>query len=362
MTKGGEMKTNHYWLALFSPLMIIVLVACGGNATVLPTTTVEITPIIVPMATSYLVPTIASTATTAPTETAIPILVSEKVASPSYTLEDPDGSIVWWEKRVITGDNFYKGQLERPFTAKEMVYQPDIDILRVSIASDEKFYYFTLTMQGLDKTTNTLTGTYAIEFDRTKTGRGDLLVRAHDLKDAWSLENVKVYNDPDGDIGGPNPSLANAGFKGDGYESEIKLEGDKVAYARILSGNPRAVQIAVSLKLLDDAKEFLWNGWAEKGVNDPGMFDYNDHFSEREAGSPIKSSEVYPLAGLYSVDNTCRKPFGFGPKDYVPGTCVTAPLAPEPGLSGGSTDGSCTPVCVKYDLSSPRCLQMSTCP
>ncbi len=354
------MKSNRYWFVLFSSLMIIVLAACGINTTAAPTATMEPTTIIVPTSTIEIIPTIAPTATTAPTQTAIPILVSDKVASPSYTLQDSDSSIVWWEKRTITGDDRYKGQLERPFTSKEMIYQPEIDILKASIASDDKFYYFILTMQGLDKTTKSLTGTYGIEFDRTKTGRGDLLVTAYNLKDSWSPENVMAYSDPDGDVGGPNPGLANDGFKGDGYESEIKLEGDKVAYARILPGNPKAVQIAVSLKLLDGAKEFLWNGWADEGVDDPGKYDYIDHFTEREAGSPIISRETYPLADLYSVDNTCRKPYGFSPAEYIPGMCLIAsPMAQT--ASSGSSEG-CTPVCRQYSANTNQCLIWSTCP
>jgi hypothetical protein len=351
--KGVEMKSNRYWFVLFASMMIIVLAACGINATAAPTATIEPTTIIVPTSTIEIIPTIAPTATTAPTQTAIPILVSDKVASPSYTLQDSDSSIVWWEKRTITGDDRYKGQLERPFTSEEMVYQPDIDILKASIASDDKFYYFTLTMQGLDKTTKTLTGTYGIEFDRTKTGRGDLLVRAHDLKKVWSFINVKAYSDPDGDIGGPNPGLANDNYEGNGYESEIKLEGDKVAYARILPGNSKAVQIAVSLKLLDGAKEFLWNGWADKGVNDPGKYDYIDHFTEREAGSPIITKETYPLADLYSVDNTCRKPYGFGPAEYIPGMCLIASPMAQTGPSGSSE--GCTLVCSHYNPNNGSC-------
>lgn len=300
------MKTNHRLVALFSFLIVLGLVAFSGKEST-------------NLRTNNVIPSVNIAQ-----ETAGPILVTENAPTPLFTIEDPDGGIVWSEKRVINGDNFNKNLFERPFTSKEMIYQPDIDILKASIVSDDKFFYFTLVMKSLDETTNSLTGTYGIEFDRTKTGRGDLLVWVRGLNDAWSSENIKVFIDADKDIGGPNPNLADAGFNGDGYDSEIKLDDGKMAYAQILPGTPSALQIAVSRTLLNNVTEFLWSGWADKGVNDPGKFDYNDHFSPKEAGSPIKGDEAYPLAGLYSIDNTCRQPFGFTPKEYIPGTCLSS--------------------------------------
>ena len=281
------MKTNAFWMALLSLSIIIILAACGEKATptpvptLAPPPTAEPTTTIEPTHTAVPTATPEPTATTIPTPTPWPILAAAKVSDPLFTVNDPDSSVVWWEKRVIYGDHFYENQLERPYTSKEMVYQPDIDIIRTSIANDDKFYYFTITMRDVDKTSKTLSGNYGIEFDRTKTGRGDLLVWVHDLKADWSVENIQVFVDPDRDVGGPNPSLANAGFKGDGYESQVKMEEEKVAYARVMPGTPWAMQIAVSRLLLDNATEFLWNAWADKGLNDPGRFDYNDHFTFR---------------------------------------------------------------------------------
>jgi hypothetical protein len=303
ISKGCKMKTNHRLVALFSSLIVLVLVAFSGRG-------ITNTGISNALTSANLIQA-----------TAGPAMAAANTPNPLATIEDPDGGLRSSEKRVINGDNLSKNLLERPFTSKEMIYQPDIDILKASIASDERFFYFTLTMKGLDQTTNTLGASYGIEFDRTKTGRGDLLVWVRGLKDAWSSENIKVFSDADKDIGGSNPILADIGFTGDGYEVEVKLEGSKAVYARMVPGTPNALQIAVSRNLLDNASEFLWGGWADKGVNDPGKFDYNDHFSAREAGSPVKADATYPLAGLYSVDNTCRQPFGFSPKAFVPGAC-----------------------------------------
>jgi hypothetical protein len=237
------------------------------------------------------------------------------------TLIDADSSLKAKEKRVLTGDTFTKNLYERPFTSKDMIYQPDVNILKVFNASDENYFYFTLELDGLDPATKTLSATYGIEFDRTKTGRGDLLVWVQDLNKEWSMNNLKVFSDPKKTIGGPSPMLADEGYQGNGYENEVKLEGDKVAYARLAPDSPTQVQIAVSRMLLDNPKEFLWGAWADKGLRDPMRFDYNDHFGLSAAGSPIKNDKDYPIKDVFSLDNTCRLPFGFTATSDIRGMC-----------------------------------------
>lgn len=352
------MNAKPKWMALLSLIFITTLVACAQPAAPTPTETVAPpTPTVAATQTPLPTSTPIPTATPIPTPTPWPILVSAKVPDPQFSMDDPDSSIVWWEKRTIYGDNYYENQLERPFTSKEMVYQPDLDILHAGIASDDKFFYFTITLRDVDKTTQSMTGNYGIEFDRTKTGRGDLLVWAHDIQKDWGVKNIQVFIDPDKDIGGPNPSLSNPDFKGDGYEAQLKMEGEKVAYTRWIPGEPPKVQIAVSRLLVDNATEFTWNAWTDKGLNDPGLFYYNDHFTFRAAGSPMTTDEVYPLAAVYSVDNTCRKIFGFAPKTYIPGTCQAGS-----GGSDGSTTGGC--VCLVWDPKGALCLKWSSpnCP
>ena len=129
---------------------------------------------------------------------------------------------------------------------------------------------------------------------------------------------------------------------GDGYETEIALEGERAAYARVDPANAAAVQIAVSRALLDNDEEFLWGAWADKAVRDPAKFDYNDSFGLSEAGSPVKPSADYPLKALHSLDNTCRLPFGLEQTGNVPGMCKIGIPTPEPGESGK------TCVCVEY--------------
>jgi hypothetical protein len=117
---------------------------------------------------------------------------------------------------------------------------------------------------------------YGVEFDRTKTGRGDLIVWIENPQKDWSVENVSVYTDKNGDVGGPRPMIANAGFLGNGYDTNVELESNKVAFARLAPDNPSAVQIAVSRSLLENETEFLWGAWADNGLKNVAMFDYND--------------------------------------------------------------------------------------
>jgi len=94
---------------------------------------------------------------------------------------------------------------------------------------------------------------------------------------------VTVYVDTNGDMGGEKPVVAEAGLDYQGYEGTFDMVGDKVAYARLVPDTPAQVQIAVSRKLLEDPKD--------------------------------------PLAALYSLDNTCRLPYGFEQSGSYPGMC-----------------------------------------
>ncbi|MHB8806278.1 MAG: hypothetical protein ACYC59_01695 [Anaerolineaceae bacterium] len=257
------------------------------------------------------------------------------------TLEDADASIKAYEKRAVTGDNILNNLFERPFTMQEMDYQPDLNILTVSITSDDAFFYFIITLDGIDPLSGTLSGTYGIEFDRTQTGRGDLLVLVSNPAVEWSMENVTAYVNPTASVGGTKPIVAEEGYEGAGYSETVELGSDQVAWARIAPEDPYAVQIAVSRALLDNSEEFLWGAWADGGVKDPSLFDYDDHFGPSEAGSPIKG-EDYPVKAVYSLDNTCRLPYGLEDAFNIPGMCLSIPPKAE-------NKTAC--VCIRWALS-----------
>lgn len=268
------------------------------------------------------------------------------VPEPDQTLEDSDSSIKADENRVLSGDNFLNNLYERPFTAYDMVYQPDLDIYTVDFAYDDSYFYFTITLNGKNVDEWMLTGMYGIEFDRTLTGRGDLLVLVQNPRDEWSLNRVLVFTDENADVGGPTPIVADEGFEGDGYDNKLILIGEEVAFARLSPDDDQAVQIAVSQALLGYPDEFLWGAWAGKDIIRPAMFDYNDAFGQSEAGSPMIDDEDYPLKALFNIDNTCRLPYGFSRLSAgYPGMCVTSAPTPAPG-DDDESDCYCTDYCV----------------
>jgi hypothetical protein len=254
-----------------------------------------------------------------------PSLIPGDPPEPERTLEDSDSSIRAYENRAVTGDNFLNGLYERPFTSQEMIYQPDLDINTVDFAYGENFLYFTIRLNGMNPDEWGLNGLYGVEFDRTLTGRGDLIVLVADPAEEWSVENVMAYADENGDVGGPKPIVTDKGFNGSGYDIAVELTDNKAAFARIDPEDPEAVQIAVSWTLLEYPPEFLWGAWADNGLKDIAKFDYNDSMSLDEAGSPIKG-EDYPLKALFNLDNTCRLPFGFEQETAsYPGMCINVP-------------------------------------
>jgi hypothetical protein len=259
---------------------------------------------------------------------------------PDRTLEDVNSSHFAYEHKATAGENYLNNLFERPFTSEEMIYQPDLDITTVDQAEDDAFYYFTIRLYGMNMQGGGLKGAYSIEFDRSMTGRGDLLVQVLEPAYEWSVEGVTVYGDRNRDVGGPRPIQADTGFSGSGYDMTIDQEDDKTAFVRIDPKDGNAVQFAVSKALLEDPKEFLWGAWADSGLKDVTKFDYNDTMGPTAAGSPIKD-KYYPVKDIYNLDNTCRLPVGAGQSGTVPGMCKIGYVAPPKSEGGGGGGKHC---------------------
>ena len=105
-----------------------------------------------------------------------------------------------------------------------------------------------------------------------------------------------------------------------GYEREELLR-------RIDPKNANVVDFAFKQSL--SGPSFMWGVWADAGLKDPSKFNYNDRFTNAQAGSPIASSPFYPINAIYAVDNTCRAALGFKPTGYEPGLCppITQPAS-----------------------------------
>ncbi|MBP7091716.1 MAG: hypothetical protein KBA59_02330, partial [Anaerolineaceae bacterium] len=124
---------------------------------------------------------------------------------------DTNTSSVASEKRAYGGDNFSNNFFERPFTSIEMVYHPDIDLIRVEISSDANFYYFNLHLYGKSPEQDTLAGNYGVEIDFNRDGRGDLLIwTTADGNTAWNIDKIFVFRDSNNDVGGQRPMRSDA--------------------------------------------------------------------------------------------------------------------------------------------------------
>ena len=134
-------------------------------------------------------------------------LKPEDVPEASLILEDSDSSTKAEEHRTLSGDNFLNNLYERPFTSEEMIYQPDLDIQTVDFAYDDDFFYFTITLNSMNVDVWRLTGAYGIEFDRSLTGRGDLIVWVENPTMEWSPKNVLALTDLNVDVAGRRPFM-----------------------------------------------------------------------------------------------------------------------------------------------------------
>lgn len=238
-------------------------------------------------------------------------------------------------QRAASGDSYAHNRLERPFSSGDMVFQAGLDITYGGISADDTWVYFAFKLAGPPET-----GAYAVELDLDGDGRGDLMVRsAAPLSAEWTTDGVQLLVDGNDDVGGASPmepDLMTA--SADGYETIVFDQGQgddpDSAWTRTAKIEGDGIQFAVKRTVIGDLS-FLWSGWADAGVNQPGWIDYNDHFSEDEAGS---LGTV--LAAVASVDNTCRMYYGFTPTGREPGLCAVTgtvrncsphPMRMEPG-------------------------------
>ena len=252
---------------------------------------------------------------------------------------DTDSSGTASQNRANGGDYLNQNLLERPFTAQDMTYRPDVDLGRVEISQDNTFYYFLLHLDGVHSESGTLDAFYGIELDLDKDGRGDLLLWARgDGSTTWNIEDVFVYSDENNDVGGLRAMLADAPSSGlDGYEKALfspeNLGDPDAAWKRADPSDNNVMQLAIKKSLMNNASTFMWSAWADDGVIDPGKFDYNDQFTLTEAGSPISGVSDYPLKVLSLADNTCRLAYGYEETSDAAWLCQRAEPTPQPTIA-----------------------------
>jgi hypothetical protein len=263
------------------------------------------------------------------------IMASQHLATPasapaSGTLYyDVDSADTAPEHRAPYGDSYNINLFERPFTALDMNYLPQLDILTFRLTEDANWYYVSLDISGGDMN-DPSQPSYGIELDTDHDGFGDYLIWATPpYASQWLAETVKVYKDTNHDTGGLSAEKSDAVFSGNGYDTVVDTgpTGDPdLAWVRLNPQVTAAVQFAFKRSLAGNA--FMWGAWADSGLRDPRQFNYNDRFTEEQAGSPEKSEKYYPVQAISQVDNTCWAAVGFKPTGYEPHLCPS--LEPRP--------------------------------
>ena len=258
-------------------------------------------------------------------------------------MTDRDSSSTAPQRAANGGENFDQNLFERPFNANAMdIYYPDLDIKSAYLARSGIWVYIDIEMVGI-RPNGGMEGNYGIEIDLDVDGRGDWLILASMPQTAWSTSGVRAWQDTNNAVGNDFPISSDPPQRGNGYDQLYFDQGynpdPDIAWARISPQNPHVVQLAFKHSLIANDQAFMWGAWTDQGVFNPAFYDYNDHFTHAEAGSPLPGlSKYYPLKALFEVDNTCRWSVGFtmtgdepgGCPVYVPPTATRIPATPIP--------------------------------
>lgn len=253
-------------------------------------------------------------------------------------------------KRFAGGDRFTYEQFERPYSADTMdVYFPYLDILDTMSYQDETWIYGIILLKGREN--DQLPGTYAIQLDVDRDGKGDWMAFASTPSSTeWTTNGVRVFQDANHDVGAATAMFSDKNAYSDGFETKVfdSGEGDDpdTAWVRIAPDNPNLVQIALKRSVIgSDITRYMMNMWAGNSLMDPALFDLSDHFTHEQAGAADPGFEIYyPIKAVYEIDNSCRMPVGFQPTGSEPGLCREFNPRPEQPGSPATPRPKPTPV------------------
>lgn len=147
---------------------------------------------------------------------------------------------------------------------------------------------------------------------------------------------MRVWKDTNRDVGNGVPLESDPPQTGNGYEQLIFDQGrgdaPDLAWARVAPTQENIIQVAIKSSVLNDDRVFLWSVWASRDLLKPAWFDYNDHFTLAQAGSPlIEDTANYPIKSLAGLDSTCRQGFGIQLTGYELNACAQPPVEPPVG-------------------------------
>jgi hypothetical protein len=287
-----------------------------------------------------------------PTPTVVHVVFPANPGGTTSFMTDRSSAALAGERRSI-GDSLDINLLERPFTSNVMDYRGYLDINRGELSIGAPWIYVTFSLEQAPPA-----GTaafYGVEVDIDIDGRGDwLIVGAAPPTTDWTTNGVRVLRDTNNDVGSAHPMASDAPSGGNGYDELVFDQGQgtdpDAAWIRLAPGSATKVQVAFKYTVIGSPNTWTWGVWADEGVNKPEWFDYNDHFTAAEAGSPTSGTSNYPIKALAAVDNSCRWAVGFTPVGTEPGICPVPPTpTPVPigsiggrvtNLGGGFTGGT----------------------
>lgn len=225
------------------------------------------------------------------------------------------------------GDLYLLNRFERPFTAEEMEYRGNLDLILVNWKVTPPWIYAIFFV--VEDLPDSGGMNYSIELDLDENGRGDYLIQTGlPTSTEWSTDQVRVFMDQNRDVGGSFPLFSdNPDSNLDGYETLLfdrgQGEDPDLAWSRRHPEEKNSLEIAFKSDLLG-VGGYMWSAWADGGLQDPGLFDYHDQIPFPNAGSPNPDHPYYPLREIALVDSTCRSWYGFTPTGSEPGICQSA--------------------------------------
>jgi len=231
-------------------------------------------------------------------------------------------------------DSWEINRYERPFNAvAQDEYYPDLDVLYAELGKDGTWFYLNLAVNDANADTGQLGGTYGIEIDWDRDGRGDMLVAVetpgkYAENNDWSVLGVQVWKDSNNDVGNAKPKEPDLPYEGNGYDLLVFNQGDgddpDAAWARAVLKHSAYVEMAFKVDLLENPEEFVWWVWSDEGVVNPGGFDYHDTYDNQQAGDANDYLPYFPSNQVYELDNTCASLWGLPPDDD-PSLCINDP-------------------------------------
>ncbi len=243
------------------------------------------------------------------------------------TVHDQTNEKTASDKFAFGGDVFNLGWYERPFD-QNMGYLPFIDLSKILMTrEDPNWVYVKIFMAAPVADGKDSKPWYGIEMDTDLDNRGEfLLLTGIPAGTEWATDSVMIMSNSDNNLGGSKPVLPDTNLsEGKGYDTEVfnagKGDDPNLAWARISPDDPKCIDLAFKSSFIGGAKgKFLWLSWSLVGMQDLTKFEFNDHFTKADAGSPLKEDkDLYPIKGIWGIDNTPRIPSGFEPGGLMPG-------------------------------------------